>query len=104
MRAFGDALESIPMALAENSGLAPIQTVAGMRSRQATENNPRLGIDCMQKATCGRQQQHKNILKLARARDTNLLYLLKIAEMNNRGRWAGYIPRTVYIPQTAQSL
>ena len=47
MRAFADALESIPMALAENSGHDPIQTVAEIKSRQVTENNPRLGIDCM---------------------------------------------------------
>lgn len=47
MRAFSDALESIPLALAENSGLNPIQTVADIKSRQVTEGNPRLGVDCM---------------------------------------------------------
>ena len=53
MRSFGEALESIPLALAENSGLAPIRTVAEVKSRQVTENNPRLGIDCLMKGTCG---------------------------------------------------
>ena len=47
MRAFSDALEAIPLALAENSGLNPIQTVADIKSRQVAENNPRLGVDCM---------------------------------------------------------
>lgn len=47
MRAFSDALESIPLALAENSGLNPIQTVADIKSRQVAEGNPRLGVDCM---------------------------------------------------------
>ncbi|ESO05894.1 hypothetical protein HELRODRAFT_184902 [Helobdella robusta] len=47
MRAFGDALESIPLALAENSGLAPIQTLAEIKSQQIAQSNPRLGIDCM---------------------------------------------------------
>ncbi len=48
MRAFADALDAIPMALAENSGLSPIETLAGIKSRQVTEKNTRLGVDCMQ--------------------------------------------------------
>lgn len=46
MRAFASALDAIPLALAENSGLSPIETLAEVKSRQVTENNPRLGIDC----------------------------------------------------------
>ena len=53
MRSFSDALESIPMALAENSGLHPIRTLADIKSRQVKEGNPRLGIDCMGKGTNG---------------------------------------------------
>ncbi|KAL8818774.1 MAG: hypothetical protein Q9191_007864 [Dirinaria sp. TL-2023a] len=48
MRAFADALDSVPMALAENSGLSPIETLAAIKSRQVKEKNPRLGVDCMQ--------------------------------------------------------
>ncbi|KAH7119698.1 chaperonin Cpn60/TCP-1 family [Dendryphion nanum] len=48
MRAFAEALDAIPMALAENSGLSPIETLANIKSRQAKENNTRLGVDCMQ--------------------------------------------------------
>lgn len=48
MRAFADALDAIPMALAENSGLSSIETLASVKSRQATEKNTRLGVDCMQ--------------------------------------------------------
>lgn len=48
MRAFADALDAIPMALAENSGLSPIATLAEVKSRQVTETNSRLGVDCMQ--------------------------------------------------------
>lgn len=47
MRAFASALDATPLALAENSGLSPIDTLAEVKSRQVTENNPRLGIDCM---------------------------------------------------------
>lgn len=46
MRAFANALDAIPLALAENSGLSPIDTLTDVKSRQATENNPKLGIDC----------------------------------------------------------
>ena len=40
MRAFAQALETVPMALAENSGLSSITTVADLRSQQKKENNP----------------------------------------------------------------
>lgn len=53
MRAFADALDCVPMALAENSGLSPIETLANIKSRQAKENNSRLGVDCMQTGSNG---------------------------------------------------
>lgn len=53
MRAFADALESVPLALAENSGLPPINTLADVKSRHVKENNPRLGIDCLEKGSSG---------------------------------------------------
>ncbi|KAF9036184.1 chaperonin Cpn60/TCP-1 family [Panaeolus papilionaceus] len=46
MRAFSSALDSIPLALAENSGLSPIETLTEVRSDQIKDKNPRLGIDC----------------------------------------------------------
>ncbi|XP_071382154.1 T-complex protein 1 subunit epsilon isoform X2 [Centroberyx affinis] len=58
MRAFADALEVIPMALAENSGLNPIQTMTEVRARQVTENSPVLGIDCLHLNTNDMKQQH----------------------------------------------
>jgi len=49
MRAFSDALDAIPMALAENSGLSPIETLADLKARQGKgEGVGRLGVDCMQ--------------------------------------------------------
>ena len=53
LRAFGDALETVPMALAENSGLHPIRTLAAVKAQQTAEKNPRLGIDCLMKGTNG---------------------------------------------------
>ncbi|XP_032271227.1 T-complex protein 1 subunit epsilon isoform X1 [Mirounga angustirostris] len=58
MRAFADALEVIPMALSENSGMNPIQTMTEVRARQVKEMNPALGIDCSHKGTNDMKQQH----------------------------------------------
>lgn len=52
-RAFAEALENIPLALAENSGLSSINTLTEIKARQIKENNPALGIDCMLKGTKG---------------------------------------------------
>ena len=49
MRAFSDALDAIPMALAENCGLNPISTLAEVKSQQVKDSagRGRLGVDCM---------------------------------------------------------
>jgi T-complex protein 1 subunit epsilon len=51
IRAFSHALDDIPMALAGNSGLDPIESLAAAKSRQSTEKCPHLGIDCMSVGT-----------------------------------------------------
>ncbi|CAC5399991.1 CCT5 [Mytilus coruscus] len=58
MRSFAESLESIPLALAENSGQSPIYTLAEIKSRQIKENNPRLGIDCLSKGSNDMKDQH----------------------------------------------
>ncbi|KAJ3089705.1 T-complex protein 1 subunit epsilon [Quaeritorhiza haematococci] len=58
MRAFAAALDAIPLTLAENSGLSPIDTLSAVKSRQVTENNPRLGVDCMLKGSNDMREQH----------------------------------------------
>jgi T-complex protein 1 subunit epsilon len=50
MRAFADALEDVPNALAENSGLSAIAHVADAKAAQA-EGGPWHGVDCMQSGT-----------------------------------------------------
>ncbi|KAK9375987.1 chaperonin Cpn60/TCP-1 family [Lipomyces chichibuensis] len=47
MRSFATALDAIPMALAENSGLHSIEALASVKARQVKEKNSRLGIDCL---------------------------------------------------------
>jgi T-complex protein 1 subunit epsilon len=53
MRAFAQALDDVPLALAENSGLSPIQTLAEVKALQVETGNSRLGIDCMLRGTNG---------------------------------------------------
>ena len=45
VRAFADALEEIPLTLAENSGYNPIEYVSKLREEQVTEDNPFIGVD-----------------------------------------------------------
>ncbi|BGP54151.1 hypothetical protein JCM8202_000023 [Rhodotorula sphaerocarpa] len=57
MRSFATALDAVPLALAENSGLAPIETLADIKSRQVTEGNSRLGVDCAGKGNNDMKEQ-----------------------------------------------
>lgn len=57
-RAFADALEVIPMALAENSGHSPIDNLTVVKAEQARTNNPALGIDCNSTGTNDMKVQH----------------------------------------------
>lgn len=72
MRAFADALDAVPMALAENSGLSPIETLAEIKSRQVKEKNSRLGVDCMQTGSNGKLLLARNRLVQGNA-DVTLL-------------------------------
>lgn len=45
VRAFADALEEIPMTLAENSGYNPIEYTSKLREEQISEGNPFIGVD-----------------------------------------------------------
>jgi len=58
MRSFADALEAIPMALAENSGLNPIEELTKVKSAQVSESNDFLGIDCNENGTYDMKKQH----------------------------------------------
>ncbi|CCE63836.1 hypothetical protein TPHA_0F03560 [Tetrapisispora phaffii CBS 4417] len=46
-RAFAQALDTIPMTLAENSGLDPIETLTTLKSKQIKENSSLIGVDCL---------------------------------------------------------
>jgi T-complex protein 1 subunit epsilon len=51
VRAFADALEEIPLALAENSGFNPIEYVSELKKEQISEDNPFIGVDALRKGT-----------------------------------------------------
>ena len=77
MRAFSDALDAIPMALAENSGLSPIETLADLKARQGKgEGVGRLGVDCMQTGSNGEFSssdiQHRNPQQLLTRPSTDM--------------------------------
>jgi len=56
MRAFSAALDAIPLALAENSGLPPIETLAAIKSQQVSEGKSQLGVDCVGRGHNGEAQ------------------------------------------------
>ena len=51
IRAFAEALEVIPISLAENSGYNGIEYLANLKAKQIKENNPCLGVDCSKNGT-----------------------------------------------------
>ncbi|KAF6017116.1 CCT5 [Bugula neritina] len=79
MRSFADALESVPLALAENSGLAPINTLAEVKSRQVNENNPRLGIDCLEKGDNDMKVQH--VIETLTSKRAQLMLAVQVCKM-----------------------
>jgi len=78
-RAFADALESIPLALAENSGLSPIHTLTDVKARQVAENNAALGIDCLCKGTPDMKEQH--VIETLHSKKQQILLATQVVKM-----------------------
>lgn len=57
MRAFADALEEIPLTLAENSGYSPIEYVSKVKAEQILEGNAFIGVDALHKGTSNMYEQ-----------------------------------------------
>ncbi|XP_064613019.1 T-complex protein 1 subunit epsilon-like [Liolophura sinensis] len=79
MRSFSEALEAIPLALAENSGLPPIHTLADIKSRQVKENNPKLGIDCLNKGSADMKSQ--NVLETLSSKRAQIMLAVQLTRM-----------------------
>lgn len=90
-RAFSAALDAIPLALAENSGLPPIETLSTVKALQVKENKPHLGVDALGRGNndmkenfvidpfIGKQQQLLLATQLTRM-------ILKISEVIETGK------------------
>lgn len=85
MRAFAEALDNIPIALAENSGLSPIETLAAIKSRQVKEKNSRLGVDCMQTGSNGTSSILLSLFPPSLAQCTEAHWPMKYPVCNNTG-------------------
>eukprot|EP00697_Spironema_sp_BW2_P008208 gnl/Spiro4/22725_TR11219_c0_g1_i1.p1 gnl/Spiro4/22725_TR11219_c0_g1~~gnl/Spiro4/22725_TR11219_c0_g1_i1.p1 ORF type:complete len:561 (+),score=178.42 gnl/Spiro4/22725_TR11219_c0_g1_i1:230-1684(+) len=79
MRSFADALDAIPIALAENSGLSPIDTLAEVKAAQLAQNNPRLGIDCLCRGTNDMREQ--NVFETLVAKTQQLRLATQVVRM-----------------------
>lgn len=78
-RAFADALEMIPLSLAENSGLSNMETLTEVKARQVKEKNPALGIDCMLKGTTDMKEQH--VIETLHSKKQQLLLATQMVKM-----------------------
>lgn len=78
-RAFSEALESIPLALAENSGLAPIETLSELKARQVAEKTANLGVDCM--FTGNSDMKHHNVIEALHSKKQQILLATQLVKM-----------------------
>merc|ERR1719430_39554 len=78
-RGFADALEVIPMALAENSGLSAIHTLTEVKSRQIKEKNPALGIDCSDRDTSDMKVQ--NVIETLHSKKQQIMLATQLVKM-----------------------
>jgi T-complex protein 1 subunit epsilon len=79
MRAFADALESIPTALASNSGLNAMQEVTSVRKQQLDTGNPRLGIDCKEAGSNDMREQ--NVFETLIGKQQEILLAVQVCRM-----------------------
>merc|ERR1712179_302366 len=78
-RAFADALENIPLALAEDSGVSPIHTLTEVKAKQVAEKNPALGIDCMNKNTYDMKSQR--VIETLHSKKQQILLATQLVKM-----------------------
>merc|ERR1719340_551921 len=78
-RAFADALEAIPLSLAENSGLDPIQTLTETKASQVAQNNSAIGVNCSDKNTNDMKQQ--NVIESLHSKKSQILLATQLVKM-----------------------
>jgi len=78
-RAFSDALESVPLALSENCGLPPIETITDIKARQVAEGNPALGVNCMDADTNDMKEQ--SVIETLHSKKSQILLATQLVKM-----------------------
>jgi T-complex protein 1 subunit epsilon len=78
-RAFSVALEAIPLALAENSGLAPMETLSELKSRHVQENCSSLGVDCMLSGNANMKDHH--VIEALHSKKQQLVLATQLVKM-----------------------
>eukprot|EP01129_Flabellula_baltica_P015474 TRINITY_DN789_c0_g1_i2.p1 TRINITY_DN789_c0_g1~~TRINITY_DN789_c0_g1_i2.p1 ORF type:complete len:532 (-),score=149.02 TRINITY_DN789_c0_g1_i2:23-1618(-) len=79
VRAFADALDNIPVALAENSGLPGLETLASIKSEQEAQNNNFLGVDCMRNGTYDMKALH--VIESLNSKKQQILLATQVVKM-----------------------
>lgn len=78
-RSFSEALESVPLALAENSGYTPMHCLADCKVQQVVENNPAIGIDCNGMGTSDMKEQ--NVIETLHSKKQQILLATQVVKM-----------------------
>ncbi|CAH1183803.1 unnamed protein product [Ceutorhynchus assimilis] len=78
-RGFAEALEAIPLALAENSGLSAIHTLGELKAKQSASGDPALGIDCMFTGNMNMREQH--VIESLKSKRQQLLLATQLVKM-----------------------
>merc|ERR1719507_933907 len=76
-RAFAEALESVPLALAENSGLDPIKTLTQIKARHVSENNSALGVNCFETGQNDMKKEH--VIETLHSKKSQILLATQLA-------------------------
>nr|CAB3468207.1 unnamed protein product [Digitaria exilis] len=79
IRSFADALDAVPLALAENSGLPPIDTLTAVKAQQVKESNPHCGIDCNDVGTNDMKEQ--NVFETLIGKQQQILLATQVVKM-----------------------
>jgi len=79
MRAFASALDAIPMALAENSGLNPIAEMSQVKAKQMETKDSWHGVDCMITGTTNMWEQ--NVYEAAASKTNQFRLATQVVKM-----------------------
>jgi len=78
-RAFADALEVIPLSLAENSGQGGLDSLSDVKARQASSGNSALGVDCNGTGTNDMKTQH--VIESLHSKKQQILLATQLVKM-----------------------